>query len=93
MDKNKEKGKRLSDLPNIGPVLERALIKGEVNSPEKLRQLGSKEAFLRLQILDADACLHSLYALEGAIQNIPYPRLSKEKKEELKNFFKEKNKK
>ena len=88
-----KKSQRLADLPNIGPVLEKALQAVEIETPEELIQMGSKGAFLHLQVLDSGACLHSLYALEGAIQNIPYPMLTKEKKEELKKFFRENNKK
>lgn len=77
----------LSELPNIGKVAERSLIRAGINTPEELRALGSKEAFLRVRLVEPDACLHKLYALEGAVRNVRKSELSEEKKKELKEFF------
>jgi len=74
-------------MPNIGKVAELSLQKAGINTPEELRALGSKGAFLRVKSVEPDACLHRLYALEGAVQNIRKSELSGEKKEELKEFF------
>jgi len=77
----------LSKLPNIGKVAELSLLKAGINTPEELQALGSKGAFLRVKSVEPDACLHRLYALEGAVQNIRKSDLSGEKKVELKEFF------
>lgn len=50
---------KLSDLPNVGKVLEQNLIAVGIQTPEQLREIGSKEAFVRIR-LNADpghACI------------------------------------
>lgn len=79
---------KLSNLPNIGKVLEKTLISAGVNSPEALKTVGAKEAFLKIRLqVDDTACLHVLYALEGAVQGIRYTQLSEKDLEELKVFY------
>ncbi|HPP67188.1 MAG TPA: TfoX/Sxy family protein [bacterium] len=78
---------RLSDLPNIGKVMEKRLVKAGINDVEALRQVGSKEAFIKLRLLEGDTCFNSLCALEGAIQGIRWHYLDCETKAELKRFF------
>ena len=56
----------LHELPNIGGILEQKLIQVGIGTPRQLRELGSKEAFLRIRLIDHTACLHMLTALEGA---------------------------
>lgn len=77
----------LSRMPNIGKIGEESLLKAGIESPDELLALGSKEAFLRIRLVEPDACLHKLYALEGAVQNVRKSELPKEKKKELKDFF------
>lgn len=90
MEKNKaaKDSGALSSLPNIGPVTQRQLEKAGIFTPEGLRAVGSREAFLRLRLREPDACLNVLYALEGAVQNIRDTQLSPETKGQLKAFFK-----
>ena len=78
---------RLSDLPNIGKVMEKRLVKAGINDVEALRQVGSKEAFIKLRLLEGDTCFNSLCALEGAIRGIRWHYLDCETKAELKRFF------
>ena len=79
---------RLTDLPNIGPVLAANLRKIGVETPEQLRKLGSMEALRRIRVqVDPGACLHQLQALEGAVEGIPKKEMAAEKKEELRAFF------
>lgn len=77
----------LQDLPNIGKVIESRLIDTGVETPEELKRVGSKEAFLKIRQKDPTACLHMLYALEGAIQGIKDSSLSSDTKADLKDFF------
>ena len=77
----------LTDLPNVGPVLAKNLQAAGINTPEKLRELGAKEAFLRIRMIDPEACLHMLYGVEGAIQGVQDKFLSPEAKQDLKEFF------
>ena len=77
----------LSKLPNIGEVVEKQLNEVGRMTYEKLKEIGSKQAWLDIKSIDDSACIHRLYALEGAIQGIKKSQLSKEVKAELKGFY------
>ena len=77
----------LSDLPNIGKVVEAQLMQVGIHSAEELKRIGAREAWLRIQKIDASACIHRLMALEGAIQGVKKSMLSDEAKAELKAFY------
>jgi len=79
---------KLSDLPNVGVVLEERLIQIGIRTPKELIRVGSREAFLRIKAIDEGACFHMLCALEGAVKNIRKYDLSQEEKKELSEFFK-----
>jgi len=68
----------LSDLPNIGEVVEKQL--NDVG-------ITTYEAWLKIRAIDPSACIHRLYALEGAILGAKKNQLPMETKAELKNFF------
>ncbi|MEZ5198296.1 MAG: TfoX/Sxy family protein [Bacteroidales bacterium] len=78
----------LSDLPNIGKTLEEKLVKAGITTPQELIDTGSEKALLLIRTIDESACFNMLCALEGAIQGIRWHGLSKERKEELKQFLK-----
>ena len=79
----------LTDLPNISKVIADDLQKAGIETAEELKRIESREAFLRIrQYSDSGACLHKLYALEGAVQGIRWHVLSDEIKVELKQFHK-----
>ncbi len=77
----------LSALPNIGEVVEKQLNDVGIATFAQLKELGSKEAWLRIKAIDASACIHRLYALEAAIQGIRKIDLPADKKAELKAFY------
>lgn len=78
----------LKDMPNIGAVNAEKLEKAGVKTPEDLRGMGAKEAFMKVRVhSDPGACLHMLYGLEAAIQGVPKKALPQESKDELKRFF------
>lgn len=77
----------LTELPNIGKITAALLTATDIDTPEKLVKIGSKEAFLRIRTLDPTACLHMLYGLEGAVQGIRDTALTAETKQDLKSFF------
>ncbi len=79
----------LHDLPNIGAVLESQLKAVGINTPNELREVGTKEAFIKLKAYDSGSCMHKLLAIEGAVQGIPKKTLSAECREDLKAFFDE----
>lgn len=79
---------KLSDLPNIGSVLEKNLIKSGIKTPDELIKLGTKKAFKMVKIhYKSDSCINMLYALEGAIQGIRWHSLARERKKELLDFY------
>ncbi len=79
----------LSKLPNLGKVVEEQLNSAGINSKEGLELMGSKAAWLKIREKDPSACLHKLYALEGAIQGIKKSCLGEDTKNDLRNFFRD----
>lgn len=79
---------KLTDLPNIGPVLASNLQRIGIQNPDALRKLGAEDAWLAIRRqVDPTACLHQLQALAGAVAGIPKKELSPECKAQLKLFF------
>jgi DNA transformation protein len=79
---------KLCDLPNVGKVLEGNLINVGITTPEQLKKIGSKEAFMSIRKkIDPGACLHMLYGIEGAIEGIRDTKLDSATKDDLKNFY------
>ncbi len=76
----------LMSMTNIGKEMARKLTSVGIDSPEKLAELGSRQAFLKLKEAYPQVCLVHLYTLEGAICNTEFNCLSEEKKTELKEF-------
>ena len=79
----------LSDLPNVGKVLEDNLLKIGIETPEQLRNIGAEETFLRIRMqVDPGACIQMLYGIQGAIDGVPDKFLSAQVKERLRVFYK-----
>ena len=76
----------LTSMMNIGSEMAKKLTSVGIDSPEKLIETGSKQAFFRLKETYPSVCLVHLYALEGAICNTEFNSLSEDKKKELKEF-------
>ena len=83
----------LTDHVNIGKDTESKLINVGIDSFSKLKEIGSEQAFLRLQSIDPGACLDLLYGMEGAIMDVKWFKLPKDKKLQLLEFHKMSNKK
>ena len=78
----------LSDLPNVGKVLEDNLVKAGIETPEQLRSVGAEEAFVRIRLqADPGACLHMLYGIQGAIEGVPDKYLPAQTKERLRDYY------
>ena len=77
----------LAKLPNIGKVLEEQLNQAGITTYEELKEIGSRQAWLKIKAMDDTACLHRLYSLEGAILGIKKVELTTETKQDLKDFF------
>lgn len=76
----------LTSMMNIGKEMARKLTSVGIDSSEKLLELGSKQAFLKLKGAYPQVCLVHLYTLEGAIHNIEFNQLSEKTKKDLKEF-------
>ena len=76
----------LTSMMNIGSEMAKKLTSVGIDSPEKLIETGSKQAFFKLKEAYPSVCLVHLYALEGAICNTEFNSLTEDKKKELKEF-------
>lgn len=77
----------LLKLPNIGKEVERQLNIIGIFTCDELKNIGAENAWLRIQKIDASACINKLLALEGAINGVKKTELSDERKAELKKFY------
>jgi DNA transformation protein len=77
----------LSKLPNIGKEVESQLKKVGIFTYDELKYIGTEQAWLKIQEIDASACIHRLLALEGAIPGVKKAALPQERKAELKDFY------
>lgn len=79
---------KLHQMTGLGRVAEEKLRRAGIETPEQLREVGAKEALLRVRLhADPGACLHLLYALEGAIRGLPKKELPPDVKADLKAFY------
>ena len=77
----------LAELPNIGPVVEKQLNDVGIMTVQALREVGTEEAWLRIQCIDPSACSHRLLGIEGALQGVRKAQLPEVRKGELKAFY------
>ena len=78
----------LTKLPNIGKTLANKLTLVGITNLYELKEVGSENALVKISTLEKhEVCLNLLYALEGAIQGIRWHGLTKERKQELKEFY------
>jgi len=60
---------KIHELPGLGPASEKLLKQAGIGTTELLIELGSVEAFRRVQRFDPRASMNLLWALEGALSN------------------------
>jgi DNA transformation protein len=77
----------LSKLLNIGKEVERQLNIVGIFTYDELKDIGTEQAWLKIQEIDTSACIHRLLALEGAIQGVKKTNLPQERKADLKDFY------
>ena len=58
-----------------------------INSVDELKNIGAKEAWLKIQEIDESACINRLMALEGAIEGVKKTMLPDDVKADLKEFY------
>ena len=68
----------LSKLPNIGNQIEQQLRDVGIETPEKLKEVGSRQAWLNIKAKDPSACYNRLCSLEGAIQGVRWKDLNED---------------
>lgn len=78
---------KLSQLPNIGNILEEQLKQVGIYSADELKREGAKATWLKIQAIDQSACINRLMALEGAIEGVKKSSLSDDVKEDLRLFY------
>lgn len=74
---------RLESVVNIGPKLAAGLRAVGITDLEQLRAEGAVSSWERLRRTDEFDCVHSLLALEGAIQGIRWHHLPPELRADL----------
>ena len=77
------------ELTNIGPEIAAKLVKVGIDSPEKLKRLGAKKAFLKLHEKGQFCGKYNadyLYALEGAIRGCDWRAIPERLKNEYKKY-------
>ncbi|WP_088810651.1 MULTISPECIES: TfoX/Sxy family DNA transformation protein [Listeria] len=80
---------KISDMQNLGKINEEKLNEAGIMTAEQLISVGTETAYLKTKhLVDEGACLHFLYALEGAISDIPKKEISSTRKAELRAFYK-----
>lgn len=77
----------LSQLPNIAKKLEAQLNEVGITTVEQLKEVGSREAWLRILKKDPSACIMRLSSLEGALQGVRWHDLDDDTKNSLKIFY------
>ncbi|MBA3925077.1 TfoX/Sxy family DNA transformation protein [Listeria rustica] len=79
---------KISDMKNLGAINEEKLNSVGIKSAEELQSIGTEKAYLLVKdLVDDEACLHFLYALEGAIQDIPKKDLTDQQRTELRKLY------
>ncbi len=77
---------KLSDMQNIGITLEQKLRDSGILEAVDLRRMGSKSAYIALKEHTQDVNIETLYALEGAIEDVRANDLANDIKADLKKF-------
>ena len=77
----------LTEVLNIGKETARKLNEVGIDSYETLVHLGTEQVFKKLKSKDPNTCINLLYSVEGAIKGIKWNQISKERKLELTEFF------
>lgn len=69
----------LTKQPGIGKVVEGQLNEVGIFTLEQLKQVGSKEAWLRIKMIGDSACINRLYGIEGKVVGAKNRAVAREK--------------
>ncbi len=73
----------IAELSNLGPSSEAALRSAGIESVEELRRMGAVAAYARARRAGARVSLNLLWALEGALTNLPWQVVAREHRTSL----------
>lgn len=74
---------QLSDLKSLGPRSQEMLEAAGIDTVEKLRKLGSVQAFVRVRRAWPGASLNLLWAMESALTGIPWQEVARQHRTSL----------
>nr|WP_319564904.1 TfoX/Sxy family DNA transformation protein [uncultured Rhodoferax sp.] len=73
----------VAELPNLGPKSQQMLQATGINTVAQLRKLGAVAAYARVKSITPAASLNLLWALEGALTNLPWQVVAREHRTSL----------
>jgi DNA transformation protein len=73
----------IADLPNLGPKSQDMLAAAQIMTVTQLRKLGAVAAYARVKQKNASASLNLLWALEGALTDLPWQVVAREHRTSL----------
>jgi DNA transformation protein len=76
-------GKTIASLANLGPKSAEMLQAAGISTVAQLRKLGAVEAYVRVKKKSPRASLNLLWALEGAISNLPWQDVARDHRTSL----------
>ena len=68
----------IAGLPGLGPKSQAMLAQAGITTVAQLRQLGSVRAYAQVKASGAHASLNLLWALEGALTDLPWQVVARE---------------
>lgn len=74
---------QLTQLANLGPKSAKMLKDSGIGTEAQLRQIGAIAAYAQVKQQHQNASLNLLWALEGALQNLPWQEIAKHQRQEL----------
>jgi DNA transformation protein and related proteins len=76
-------GRRLDELPNLGPQSRDMLLRAGIRSAPALARLGAVAAFVKVKQCGAKPSLNLLWALEGALTGLPWQMVARQHRTSL----------
>ncbi len=73
----------IGELRNLGPKSVQMLSRAGIATPDALKALGAVDAFIKVQLSGAKPTLNLLWALEGALRDIPWQEIAQEQRRVL----------
>ena len=73
----------IASLPNLGPKSEAALHTAGIHCVQELQKLGAVAAYVQVKRSGAPASLNLLWAIEGALTNLPWQVVAREHRTSL----------